>query len=293
LWIGIIAGTLQLFGTHSVSYLMNPPSVLFIGDAVWPEFVEVHRWLDEHADLETAADVPRAAELVAGGSLDPLLIVVAQRWPGEFSEQNMDRLRRLAPLARFSEVLGGWSDGQTRTGEPMPATLRHYWHQWVARMAPEFARAARGECPAWGLPPTVTDEERLLAFEPMVAWRDRGLLAIHARGAEAASAVATAAASRGFATVWIRSRRLTEVAGIRAAIWVAARGASEEARELAEWRAIVGGVPVAAVVSFPRVEDRELLLAAGAALVVSKPFWLDDLFAPLARLLDRDRQAVG
>jgi CheY-like chemotaxis protein len=271
---------------------MNAIPVLFIGDAAWPDFRDAHCWLADHAILKTAADVPKGAELIELEPFDPQLIVLAQRWPGEFSERQSDLLRRVAPLARISELLGSWCEGQTRTGDPLSATLRYYWHQWIARLAPEFARAERGECPGWALPTTVTDEERLLALEYPRPTLDRGLLTIHTRGAETAAALCAAAASRGFGAVWIRSRRMPQVSGVRAAIWTAARGAAEEARELAEWRAILGGVPIVALVNFPRIEDRELLLAAGATLVVSKPFWLDDLFGPLERLLDGERQAL-
>jgi hypothetical protein len=271
---------------------VNPTPVLFIGDAAWPEFRDVHCWLGGHAILKTTADVSTGAELIEEGRFEPLLIVLAQRWPGEFSERQSDRLRRVAPLARISELLGSWCEGQTRTGDPHPATLRYYWHQWIARLAPEFARAEAGECPVWGLPPTVTDEERLMALEHPQPKLDRGLLTIHSRGAEMGAALGAAAAGRGFGAVWIRGRWMQQVSGIRAAIWDAKCGAAAEAGKLAELRAALGSVPIMALVSFPRVEDRELLMAAGASHVVSKPFWLDDLFAPLEQLLGCERQAV-
>src|SRR6266436_1566380 len=104
---------------------MNPFPVLFIGDAAWPEFHDVHCWLEDHAILKTTTDVSTAVEFIEQGPFDPLLIVLAQRWPGEFSERQSDRLRRLAPLARISELLGSSCEGQTRTGDPLSATLRH------------------------------------------------------------------------------------------------------------------------------------------------------------------------
>jgi hypothetical protein len=272
---------------------MNRTPVLFIGDAMWPEFHEVHCWLEDHAILTTTAEVSTAAELIEQAPFDPLLIVLAQRWPGEFSERQSDRLRRVAPLARISELLGSWCEGQTRTGDPHHATLRYYWHQWIARLAPEFARAKRGKSPVWSLPPTMTDEERLMALDHPQPKLDRGLLTIHTRGAEMAAALGAAAADRGFGAVWIRSRSMQQVSGVRAAIWDAKCGSAAEAGRLAELRAALGSRPIMALVNFPRVEDRELLLASGASHVVSKPFWLDDLFAPLQRLLDCERQAVG
>jgi hypothetical protein len=311
---------------------MDRTAVLFIGDGDWAEFREVRSWLEEHAELLAAAEVQGAIELLNGG-FDPALIVLAERWPGEFPGRQVDHLRRMAPLARISEILGSWCEGQTCSGEPLAGTLRYYWHQWTARMAPEFARAAAGECPVWGLPLTATDEDRLLAL-PSVAGallplplgegrgegkrrrslpgsphpnplpkgegtayaprrRDRpdsahfsnqGLLAIHTRNAETASALCDAAARHGFGAAWVRSRPMPFISGVRAAIWEATRGTPDEARELAAWRSALGGVPLVALLDFPRVEDRDLARAAGVALVVSKPFWLDDLFGQIERL---------
>jgi hypothetical protein len=262
---------------------MERPAVLFVGEGDWAEFREVRCWLEEHADLQAATDTQGAIELLLGG-FDPALIVLAERWPGEFPGCQVDRLRRIAPLARISEVLGSWCEGQTCSGEPLAGTLRYYWHQWIARMAPEFARLAAGECPVWGLPLTATDDERLFALPGDPPKRDRGLLAIHTRNAETASALCDAAARRGFGAVWVRSRPMPYLSGVRAAIWEATRGTPDEARELAAWRSALGDVAMVALLDFPRVEDRDFARAAGAALIVSKPFWLDDLFGQIERL---------
>ncbi|HEV3416069.1 MAG TPA: hypothetical protein VG056_04630 [Pirellulales bacterium] len=259
---------------------MDRTAVLFIGDGDWAEFRDVRSWLEVNAELQAAAEVQGAIELLNGG-FDPTLIALAERWPGEFPGRQVDRLRRIAPLARISEILGSWCEGQTCSGEPLAGTLRYYWHQWTARMAPEFARAAAGDCPVWGLPLTATDEDRLLALPSESPKRDQGLLAIHTRNAETASALCDAAARRRFGAAWVRSRPMPIISGVRAAIWDATRGTPDEARELAAWRSALGGVPLVVLLDFPRVEDRDLARAAGAALIVSKPFWLDDLFGQI------------
>lgn len=285
--------------TQSVPYLetgnsMNSTSVLFIGDADWPEFRQVHRWLSEEVQLMTVADLAAAVDAILRDSLEPQLIVLAERWPGEFSPAALNRLRRSAPLARISELLGSWCDGTSRSGDKPSGTLRHYWHQWLARLVPEFAKAAAGECPIWGLPATATDEERLLALVPPPRPSvDRGLLAIRTVCEESAGSLASAAASEGFSTVRIYGPRTPHVTGIRATIWVATPGAEHEVAELVKWRTIAGDGPIVAVVSFPRIEDCNRLLEAGAAVVVSQPFWLDDLFGQLRGLLDGNRREVG
>ena len=78
---------------------MDRIAVLFIGDVEWSEFREVHQWLAERASLSDAPDLSAALTRLENGRSDPTLIVLAQRWPGEFSVARIDRLRQAAPLA--------------------------------------------------------------------------------------------------------------------------------------------------------------------------------------------------
>lgn len=272
-------------------------SVLFVGDRERGEFADVFAWLRDNARLAVAADCSAAAGHLSGGDFDPELIVVAQSWPGEFSPREIDRLRRAAPLARVSELLGSWCEGETRTGRPAGGTLRNYWHQWLPRMAPEFARAARGERSIWSLPPTATDDERLVAAGAEhrltgntageVAGKDRagrGLIAILLQNGMMARALCDACPTRGYACAWLPRGRGSYLSGVRALVWDAPSAVDSWAETLVslgrEWR----NTPIVALASFPRIEDVARLRAAGAAAVVSKPMLLDDLFWQLEQL---------
>jgi hypothetical protein len=151
-------------------------------------------------------------------------------------------------------------------------------------MAPEFALQAGGELPIWNLSPTATDEERLLEVSERPRPRNRGLLAIHSGDAETAAVLCDAAGSRGFAAVWRRGPSLSHIAGVRAAIWDAQSSSAAEAHEMNRWWTALAGVPTVALLDFPRAEDRECFLEAGAAAIVSKPFWLDDIFWQIEQL---------
>jgi hypothetical protein len=258
------------------------PVVLFVGDDAWPEFAAVHRWLQVHSHLSTAADLSSAHAQIIAAASDPELIVLAQTWPGEFSGGDVDRLRFLAPQTRLSELLGSYCEGPARTAQPTAGAIRHYWHQWVARLGPEFARRAAGLCPTWSLPLTATDEERLLALPQGAAGRDRGLIAVFSRHGQLARALCDACPHRGFAGLWIRQRARPYLAGIRAVVWDVPYSPATWSGELAELKSL--NAPIVALVSFPREEDIDRLHDAGAAVVVSKPFWLDDLFGQIHRL---------
>jgi hypothetical protein len=264
-------------------------SVLWIGDSERSEFADAFLWLRENTKLVVATDVENALERIASTGCDPELIVVAQRWPGEFSPKQIERLRRAAPLARINELLGSWCEGETRTGRPAAGTLRNYWHQWLPRTAPQFARAARGQPPIWSLPSTATDDERLLAISDShkVLPSDRptrGLIAILLRNGVMARALCDAAPTHGYACVWLPNGRERYVSGVQAAVWDAPAQVESWPNRLAEIRRQWHGVPIVAIVNFPRIEDVVRLRAGGVAAVVSQPLLLDDLFWQIERV---------
>ena len=101
----------------------RPISVLLVGDAERAEFAAIFQWLREHGETTVAPDFAAAMQELEARDGDPELIVLAQSWPGQFSPKQIERLRRLAPLARVDELLGSWCEGETRTGRPPGGTL--------------------------------------------------------------------------------------------------------------------------------------------------------------------------
>ena len=142
---------------------MSTLSILLLGDSDRTEFRDARACLDCWAAVHEFAETDAAATALARAEIVPDVIVVAQAFPGQFSHQAIDGLRRLAPLARILGLMGSWCEGELRSGSPWPATMRAYWHQWPARCQREFRRLAEGRCSSWALPPTATEEERLLA----------------------------------------------------------------------------------------------------------------------------------
>ena len=89
----------------------------------------MRRW----GTVEGFLGIEMAEAALCEGKVMPDLIVIAQTFPGQFSHQAVERLRRLAPLARVVGLMGSWCDGEMRTGSPWPAVVRTYWRQWTAR----------------------------------------------------------------------------------------------------------------------------------------------------------------
>jgi hypothetical protein len=258
-----------------------PFSILLLGSAERPEFRDAAQLLTLSGTVADFSYTASATAALDDGHIMPDLIIVAQAFPGEFSHDAVDRLRRLAPLARLVGLLGSWCEGEMRTGSPWPGVARNYWHQWPTRCPRELELLMRGARCAWALPPTATEEERLLADRETDAPRMQGLVVIHSPSRPMADWLSDACQSRGFATVCERESREPRVAGAKAAIFDAGDLAPDTLIALERFSAAMRPSPVVALLAFPRIEDRRSVLAAGAAAVLSKPVGLDDLFSAI------------
>jgi len=264
---------------------MSAISVLLVGNTDRPEFRQARASLDASGRVLSTAGAESAAGVLAGGQFVPDVIVIAQAYPGQFSAAQIDRLRRLAPLARLLALLGSWCEGEMRTGQPWPAVIRVYWHEWPPRWHRELERLRQGLCPAWGLPVTATEEERLLASADDPLPQRQGRIAIRSPWFEMEDWLSAACRSRGYSTVWLQARRAVQVEDATAAIFDGTDGRGPELEQLGRLAAALPRVPILTLLDFPRIEDHDRALAAGAAAVLAKPVLLEDLFWQIDRLL--------
>ena len=280
-------------GIHHSSFIIHHSrsvlSILLLGDTARTEFDEARSVLDRWGTVQGFDAVDTASASIVAAEVVPDLIVVAQAFPGQFSHQAIDRLRRLAPLARLVGLMGSWCEGELRSGAPWPAVVRCYCHQWTDRCNRQLARLTVGTCCSWALPPTATEEERLLVDSPALSNRkesppQRGLVLIHAPKREMSEWLSAACRSRGYATVWQRSSAALRAEGATAAIFDGAYVGPEDFDQLQRLATTLHPAPVIALLAFPRVEDKKRALSAGAAAVVSKPVAVDDLFWELERV---------
>jgi len=263
-------------------------SFLLLGRAESGEFRDARPCLEAWGTVRGFADPAEAEAALAAGAFVPAALGVAQRFPGEFSHAAVDRLRRAAPLARVIGLMGGWCEGEMRSGSPWPGTVRVYWHQWPARCRRELSRLAEGRCDSWALPPTAAEEERVLADAEEPQPRRGGTIAVAARLPASTAWLAEACRSRGHAVVRLRPGRETfnesVSSNLAAAVFDAPDLHDATFDELRQLIAALPGAPVIALLSFPRAADRDRALAAGAAVVLSKPVSLGEFFDELDRL---------
>ena len=259
-------------------------SILLLGDATRSEFRNARAGLEQWGVGEFF-DVDSAAAALDEGRIAPDVILIAQAFPGQFSPEAVDRLRRLAPLARVVGLLGSWCEGEMRSGTPWPAAMRTYWHQWPTRCRREFERLIRGEPCGLALPVTATDEERALAdAELLDDGESVGLVVICSQSRDMWAWLSGACRSRGFTTVWQRDANAVCVEGATAAIFDATDLGPAECDQLRRMSAALQPAPVVALLSFPRIDQEQLALSSGATAVLSKPVNVEDLFSDLSPL---------
>ena len=270
---------------------MSEISVLLVGDAERSEFREASATLDALGHVTRVANTALAETALRDGRLVPEVIVLAQAYPAQFSHASVDRLRRLAPLARILGMMGSWCEGEMRTGKPWPAALRIYWHQWTARCTQQFDFMRRDECSAWGLPITATEEEQLLMAAERPIEPRQGLIALFTRRYEMEDWLSAACRARRYSTVWLRPPRPARIDGATAAIFDGSDCRGDELAALKRLATTLGplprieAVPVIALLDFPRIEDQQRALSAGAAALMSKPTRVDDLFWQLDQVV--------
>lgn len=262
---------------------MGELSVLWIGDCNWPEFCAAYSSLCAASRVTTAATVDEAWHNFDDAD-PPDLFVVAQPWSGCHATRRLEALRRRAPLARVIALVGSWCEGELRSGEPLPGAYRVVWHQWEPRIGRDLERWAERRCPAWGLPVTATDDDRLLAAADESPSAANGLVVIVSPTHDMSDLLSGACRARGLATVQLRPGCVETIAGATAAVWDAGPGEGSF-DDLARTAAALKDAPLVALLSFPRLEHRKAAIAAGATAVLATPLLLDELFWHLVRPL--------
>jgi DNA-binding NarL/FixJ family response regulator len=264
--------------------LNRPLSILLIGRIHRAEFREAVARLEQYGHVFTAADMAEAAELLAEGSPAADLIVLAQSFPGEMSARALDSLRRVAPLSRIVGLMGSWCEGEVRSGDPWPAAIRVYWHQWRDRCANELQRLCSHRQAAWALPATATEEERLLldSLEPLPT--GTGLVVVRSSAFDMADWLCDACRRQGYAVLWLDQRHLPRIEGAAAGLLDLPDAGEQDFAELQQFAAQLRPAPVLVLMHFPRTQDVRRAVQHGAAGVLSKPIQLEDLLGHLARV---------
>jgi hypothetical protein len=265
----------------------NSPAVLLIGNVGHHEFRDAVGWLRRSTGLATADTIDHAFDVTEGRGGGWHTVIFAQARPGQFSARDVERVSRAWPLAHYVALLGSLCEGETRSGTPWPGVARVYWHQFLARCESELRS---GSPPgSWQLPRTASDAERTETMFAVAPDPRSGLIAVFTPDALLFDGLSLACRGVGYATVWCPNERRCSLRGAVAAIWDGTFQGRTDFGRLRRLPAQVAGVPVIALLAFPRHDQAREARKNGAAAIVSCPFMLPDLWNVIRATADPAR----
>lgn len=300
--------------------MMSTPRLLIIGSLDRREFFPAAddlRRVAEAVCVETVADA--LLRLASRQALPVDVILFAQAFPGQWTEADVEAIRREAPFTGIAFLLGSMCEGEARSGRPVLGCKRIYWHQWIPDGREELAALAAGEPSTWRHAPLDDGEDMALLRGERPAPVGDGLILLQSPSRAMQDLLRDACTKYGYSpcfweTVDIVSGRALAAGTPAETVSGTALAAGElahppEGRGLAPFRSPPVGVildgydvdeqrlatvrnlrdrfPDAVITCLchcPRIDEYEALLDAGATYVVSKPFALPSLF----RLFDCD-----
>jgi hypothetical protein len=231
-----------------------------------------------------------SALVVQSGDELPELVVVCQSRPSETRRSEIEALQRRLPLAGFVSLLGSWCEGETRTGRPAPGVTRLYWYDFPQWWRRQMMRHEAGLCPDWARS-FASDVSLSSIRNPKEVHLPRreirnchSLVVLSTEYGSTAEALSDVLNGAGFATVYKpRGRSHPFVRGASAGIWEGGQLDDGELVELTSFcqRGVQNGSPVIALLDFPRCDAIAKARAAGASIIVGKPWLNADLIGAL------------
>jgi hypothetical protein len=243
-------------------------SVLAVGPWDRSEFAWLQAKLNGSSGWLRRANCANAASLIDENGWTPEFMLIAQPLPGGVGQEEIEQLRRAAPLAQIVIVAGSWCEGELRTGHPPEGALRMYWHEfanwWLER----------------GTPTSLDGPLASRSSKLMIADQKLGSVAIFTRSVASFETLASIFTLSQSDAQWVRKTEAIPE-GANNGIWDGGQLDAAELSELqiaaAEFRRRGGRLIV--LLDYPRKQHIELLKQLGCHAVLGKPYVIEELIA--------------
>ena len=181
------------------------------------------------------------------------------------------------------------SEGELRTGKPLPGITRIPWYAWEARFLPAWPPSAafavheqrqfKPELPSAPRPhPADRTGEQLVA----------AVVGVGSACQEMAQLIIAACETAGHVGRWI-DRPGTSPAPVEVAIWDDSSDARHAVIPIEIFAGEIAPAPIIATMSFPRIDDCERLSRFGVKFVLGKPLMIEDLLWQIEALIKAHR----
>ena len=287
----------------------HSPTLVAVGPWDHAEFAALRAELDADRQWPTAATLRDVTASIAEGVSDgaaatipsvplpPELVLLSQTRPGIDDQAQLELLRTLAPLTRVVIVAGTWCEGELRTGQPPAGVVRLYWYEFAPWWRAAVAEWEANQTPAWSEPLDDVRAGQQTTIPPVrqrhhVFPSEAAIITVDAIDFAVFETLAAVLAPFGWRCEWQPRHRPERVQPTQpvAAIWDGGQLSDGELASLVSFAARVhhenAAAPVIVLLDFPRVEHVEAARAAGAAIVLGKPYRIAHLANELDRLIN-------
>ncbi len=256
------------------------PQVLAVGPWQQQEFRLATAQIETREAWQTLANINQACETLEAAEVPPELVLLAQPLPGSYHQKHIGQLQVLVPLTRIVVVSGSWCEGGMRTGIKLTGVLRLYWHEFGPWWTLAQKSFEAGLCPPWSVPldgpqagrvaPNLNPASHPLDFPVAICAADYSVY----------ETLAAALTAYDLNTAWTPpTQKIGPDQKFSAGIWDGGQLSPQELVSLTNFsrQLQLHNAPVVALLDYPRVEHVEQIQKAGAAMVLGKPYVVDEL----------------
>ena len=210
------------------------------------------------------------------------LAIIVQSHRDSSLQSTVDQLRGGSPSMPIVTLLGAWTEGETRSGEPLVGATRVYVHQWRSRFDRFVQQLSSGGVTGWHQPTTSNDADHLRLSPAITTGRDF-TVAIVANDRPSYESLADAVHSMGSAAIDVRPGEKIAAAEQGDMVFcIDANSMDERVEEQISAIGLIADRPaIVVLLSFPRQQDVRYLARLGVQQIVSKPYLVNDLGAAL------------
>lgn len=256
----------------------------------------------EPCDTLFSAPTLNAAEKLVHTGVFPDLIVFFQDHVFQFSEHDWRSFLTRSPLTRAVLIFGDWCESEPRTGTPLPGVIRIHWLSWLNRGRELISELRHHRGTLWGLPPTASEEERLLAQMGKRVLEHKhprfAHIAVVTPSRESFTWIHQAALPFAQYISWIREtddERLHHDSSPDLLIidtWTDLTAVQDTIDALRAGRCpnLSPFVPCVVLANFPRWQEVQYTLRRGNTKLLSKPFLLIDFESALSELAKKSQR---
>ncbi len=270
-----------------------PVSAQFVGDITHSEFQPALGILQTQALLSCTSSF--AATVTRLHNWAPELLIVGQRFPGEWTPDAIKQLQSASSTARTILIDGAACEGEGRSGAHHTDTWRVYWHQAAQVLNLGLSQRAAGRSAWWSYPP----ELKRLAIaqtrwvgdveEPSASEQPQsGVAIVVSDNPDFAQLLADIVRAKGLEPLIAGGTQLSHFGDARLILWDC-DSADEVQPLLQHLKANARVAPMVVLAGALRTEDFSAIQESNIVLL-GKPFDLASLNQAMESALDQSQQ---